>query len=51
MNVVYTNNLFIENQVQEEETMRKIFDVIWGCDKFEQVTADSFLNVKLRYIF
>ena len=34
MNFVYTNNLFIENQVQEEETMRKIFNVIWGCDKF-----------------
>ena len=42
--------LCIENQVQEEETMRKVFNLM-RCDEFYQITIDVFLNVKVRCIF
>ena len=40
-----------ENQVQEEEKMRKVFKLIWCYDKFEQITNDVFVNVKIKYNF
>ena len=40
--------LLVENQVQEEDTMSKIYYLIWCCDKLKQI-KNVFINVKVRY--
>ena len=42
--------MLIENQVQEEETMWKVYKLTC-CDKFKQIKEDIFTNVEVRYIF
>ena len=37
--------LCIDNQLREKKTMRKVFNLIYCCDEFEQIT-DNFLNIK-----
>ena len=43
--------MLIENQVQEEETMWKVYKLTSCCDKFKQIKEDIFTNVEVRYIF
>ena len=42
--------LLIENQVQEEETMLKVYKLIWCYDKIKQIKNDVFVNIEVRYI-
>ena len=43
--------LLIENQVQEEETMWKIYKLIYCFEKLKQIKNNVFVNVEVRYIF
>ena len=43
--------LLIENQVQQEETMWKVYKLKQFCDKLNQIKNDVFINVEVRYIF
>ena len=35
--------VLIENQIQEEDTVRKVYKVVQCCDKLKQVKDDFFL--------
>ena len=37
--------------MQEEQTIRKTFKLIYCCNKFKQIRNDVFVNVKIRYNF
>ena len=41
----------MENQVQEEEAVWKVFEKLWWCDKLQQIKNPVFENVKTRYNF
>ena len=43
--------LLIESQVQEEETMWKVYKLMHCCDKLKQIKYNVFVNVEVRYIF
>ena len=42
-----------ENQVkeEEEETMWKVFEMIWCCDRFKRIRNDVSVYVKIRHNF
>ena len=37
--------------MQEEETMWKVFKLIYCCNELKQIKKDVYVNVKVRYIF
>ena len=44
--------LLKENQVQEEETMWKVYELTTKyCDKLKQIKNDVIVNVEVSYIF